>query len=119
MQKVRDTNNYEDWLLYIIQGVEETSRETIKLIITIKALMLEMKNKLRNNYKFYSQDLLNNLFKHPYTKIDFIVEDLQISRVTAGNYLNKLAKDGLLIKEKIGTGNYYINQSLFELLTKR
>ena len=81
--------------------------------------MLEYKHKLRDNYKFYSQDLLNNLFKHPYTKIEFIVNDLNVSRITAANYLNKLAEDGILRKERIGTGNYYINKKLFNLLTKR
>ena len=81
--------------------------------------MLEYKHKLRDNYKFYSQDLLNNLFKHPYTKIEFIVNDLNVSRITAANYLNKLADDGILKKERIGTGNYYINEGLFNLLAKR
>ena len=80
--------------------------------------MLEFKHELRSNYKFYSQDLLNNLFKHPYTKIEFVVQDLNVSRITAANYLNKLADDGILKKEKIGTGNYYVNVRLFELLTK-
>jgi Fic family protein len=59
---------------------------------------------------------LNNLFKHPYTKIEFVVNDLKVSRITAANYLNKLAEDGLLKKDKIGTGNYYINEPLFKLL---
>ncbi len=103
----------------MIHGIEKTSRETIELIIQIKELMMEYKHKLRDNYKFYSQGLLNNLFKHPYTKIEFIVNDLNVSRITAANYLNKLAEDGILKKERIGTGNYYINEKLFNLLTKR
>ncbi|MEL6837350.1 MAG: hypothetical protein AAFP77_30365 [Bacteroidota bacterium] len=78
-----------------------------------------MKHELRDNYKFYSQDLLNNLFKHPYTKIEFLVEDLQVSRITAASYLNKLSKDGILRKEKLGVSNYYVNQRLFDLLSKR
>lgn len=119
LQKVRDTNDYEDWILYMIKGVEETSKETIQLITSIKALMLEVKNNLRSNYKFYSQDLLNNLFKHPYTKIDFVMNDLGVSRPTATNYLNQLAEDGLLKKERIYKTNYYINQPLFDLLAKR
>ena len=81
--------------------------------------MMSYKHKIRENYKFYSQDLLNNLFKHPYTKIEFVVDDLNVSRITAANYLNKLADDGLLTKKKLGTGNYYINEPLFNLLTKR
>lgn len=119
LQEVREKNNWEEWLLFMINGVEITSKETISLIIQIRDLMMQFKHTLRNNYKFYSQDLLNNLFKHPYTKIEFIVRDLNVSRITAANYLNKLSEDGSLRKEKLGTGNYYINQPLFELLTRR
>jgi Fic family protein len=116
---VRDENSMEDWVLFMIKGVEETSRETIDLIIKIKELMLVYKHRLRDNYKFYSQDLLNNLFKHAYTRIEFVVNDLGVSRLTAANYLNKLADDKMLRKHKLGTGNYYVNEQLFDLLTKR
>jgi len=119
LQQLRENENWEEWLLFMIHGIEKTSRETIDLIIQIRELMLEYKHKLRDNYKFYSQDLLNNLFKHPYTKIEFIINDLNVSRITAANYLNKLAVDGILRKEKIGTANYYINEKLFNLLAKR
>ena len=119
LQYVRETNNWDDWIIYMVEGIELTAIETIQLIKDIKELMLSFKNRLREEYKFYSQDLLNNLFKHPYTKIEFIVNDLNVSRITAANYLNKLAEDGLLRKEKLGTGNYYINQQLFELLSRR
>lgn len=119
LQNVRDDNSWEEWLLFMINAVEETSKDTINLIIKIKELMLSFKHRLRDDYKFYSQDLLNNLFKHPYTKIEFVVNDLGVSRLTAANYLNKLAEDKILRKSKLGTGNYYINDELFNLLTKR
>ena len=117
LQEVRETDNWENWVLYLINGVEQISKETIILIGKIRELIFEYKNLLRDNYKFYSQDLLNNLFKHPYTKIEFIVNDLGVSRITASKYLNKLAEDKLLKKEKLGTGNYYINEKLIKLLT--
>lgn len=119
LQDVREKNLWEEWVLFMIDGVEQTSRETIEVIIKIRELMLVFKHNLRNNYKFYSQDLLNNLFKHPYTKIEFVVNDLNVSRLTAANYLNKLADDGILKKEKLGTANYYINEPLIKLLSKR
>lgn len=117
LQEVRETDNWENWLLYMLDSVEQVSKETIVLITKIKALIFEYKNLLRSNYKFYSQDLLNNLFMHPYTKIEFIENDLGVSRITASKYLNLLAKDGILKKEKLGTGNYYINIKLIEILT--
>ncbi|CAH8292822.1 Fic family protein [Mariniflexile fucanivorans] len=117
LQEVRETDNWENWVLYMLDSVEQISKETIVLIEKIKDLIYEYKNLLRNNYKFYSQDLLNNLFKHPYTKIEFIENDLGVSRITAAKYLNLLAKDKILRKEKLGTGNYYVNEKLIEILT--
>jgi len=119
LQEVREKDNWDNWLLYMLNGIEQTAKETILLIGNIRKLMFEYKHILRGNYKFYSQDLLNNLFKHPYTKIEFIEKDLKVSRITAANYLNKLSKDGLLRKERYGTGNYYINENLFKILTRR
>jgi len=119
LQEVRTKNNWEGWLLFMIKAVDQTSRETIDLIIKIRELMMNYKRTLRDNYKFYSQDLLNNLFKHPYTKIEFIQRDLNVSRITAANYLNQLADDKLLTKKKLGTANYYINDPLFKLLSER
>jgi Fic family protein len=119
LQQVRDTGNWESWLLFMIEAVQVTARQNIDLVIQIQEQMRTMKKHLKANYKFYSQDLLNNLFKHPYTKIDFLVQELGVSRLTAANYLNKLADDGILRKEKLGTANYYINEPLFTLLSRR
>jgi Fic family protein len=116
LQEVRENDNWENWILFMLEGVEQISKETILLIGKIRELIYEYKNLLRNNYKFYSQDLLNNLFKHPYTKIEFIENDLGVSRITASKYLNQLAKDKVLKKEKLGTGNYYINEKLIKIL---
>ena len=117
LQEVRETDNWENWVLYMLDSIEQISKETIILIGKIRDLIYEYKNLLRNNYKFYSQDLLNNLFKHPYTKIEFIENDLGVSRITASKYLNRLAKDKVLKKQKLGTGNYYINEKLIKILT--
>ena len=117
LQEVRETDNWENWILYMLDSIEQISKETIVLIGKIRDLIFEYKNLLRNNYKFYSQDLLNNLFKHPYTKIEFIENDLGVSRITASKYLNQLAKDKVLKKEKLGTGNYYVNEKLIKILT--
>ena len=56
----------------------------------------------------YSQDLLNNLFRHPYTRIEFVQQELNVSRPTATKYLDELAKSGLLLKHRAGRNNYYI-----------
>ncbi|MEM6801911.1 MAG: Fic/DOC family N-terminal domain-containing protein [Bacteroidota bacterium] len=116
LQGIREHNSWEPWILFMIDSVEKTSFQSIELIKAIRDLMQSYKIQIRSNYKFYSHELLNNLFKHPYTKIEFVEEELGVSRITAANYLNALAKDGLLLKAKLGKSNYYINESLVSLL---
>jgi Fic family protein len=118
LQKVRSEGAWEEWTLFILDGVEQTSLQTIELIQGIKALMLKHKRKMRQDLpNIYSQDLLNNIFRHPYTKIDFVMSDLAVSRPTATRYLNELCKVGVLSLEKHGKDNYYINTALFGLLS--
>jgi Fic family protein len=116
LQHVRDTGEWEGWLLFMLKGVEETAKQTIDMVKGINALMQQYKHKIRSELpKIYSQDLLNNLFRHPYTKIEFVMEDLMLERRTAAKYLNALSDLGLLRKEKLGKSNYYLNLSLIEL----
>jgi len=117
LQKVRNDNAWEEWVLYILDGVEQTSLQTIKVIEGIKKLMQSYKDRMRSELpKIYSQDLLNNLFRHPYTKIDFVMEETGVSRKTAAKYLDELDKLGIVSKQKIWKDNYYINTDLFNLL---
>jgi Fic family protein len=117
LQKVRTENAWEEWVLYMLDGVEQTSLQTIKLIDGIKAIMQKHKHKLRKDLpKIYSQDLLNNLFRHPYTKIDFVMADLAVSRPTATRYLDELTAINIVYKHKLGKDNYYVNHELFDLL---
>lgn len=118
LQKVRDDGAWEEWILFMLSAVEETSKQTIQIVHAIGKSIQEYKHFIRSKYKFYSQDLINNLFFHPYTKIEFVIRDLEISRNTASKYLDALCEDGLLKKQKIVTTNYYINTSLYSILTK-
>lgn len=117
LQQVRQTGEWEAWIMYMLDGVEQTANESIVLIGQIKMLMQQYKQSIRTTLpKMYSQDLLNNLFKYPYTKIEYLENDLGISRSTAIRYLKELEKLKLLAKQKIGRDNFYINQPLFDLL---
>ncbi len=117
IQSVRDNGNWEDWILYMLQAIEETAIETIELVKQIKILMQNYKHQMRDILgKQYSHELLNNLFSHPYTKLDFIMDELNVSRPTATRYLNLLVENKLLEKIKLGRSNYYLNIQLTDLL---
>jgi Fic family protein len=119
LQQVRADGNWEPWLMFMLKGVEETAKQTLQLIEAIRQLMQDYKQRIRRDLpKLYSQDLLNNLFKHPYTKIEFLEEELGVTRQTASGYLNRLVKAGFLEKVKIGKSNFYINQPLYKLFAQ-
>lgn len=121
IQSVRDnvtdnSHEWEQWIMFILKGVEETAEETIRLVKGISQLMADYKTKLRPLFgRQYKHELLNNLFFHPYTKIEFIQKDMMVQRKTAAKYLDIIVENGLLEKVKIGHTNYYINIQLMDL----
>ncbi|RZK31803.1 MAG: Fic family protein [Hymenobacter sp.] len=116
IQRVRDEQDWESWILYMLDGIEQTARQTISMIEAIRNLMQQYKHDIRSKLpRLYSQDLLNNLFRHPYTKIEFIMHDLRVSRLTATRYLDVLHDYGFVGKQKVGRSNYYINEPLLRL----
>lgn len=118
LQETRKTQQWEDWILYILQAIEETANESVVTIKEIKKLMQSYKKEIRDSEpRMYSQDLINNLFRHPYTKISLLEKDLRVSRITATKYLERLCKMELLSKIKIGRSNYYLNIRLLNLLS--
>lgn len=121
IQAIRDKNTdnaaeWEAWILFILKGVEVTAEDTISLVKNIGRLMAEYKNVIRPDFgSKYNHELLNGLFYHPYTKIDHVVANMQVSRQTASKYLDRIVALGLLKKEKMGKENYYINTRLMNL----
>lgn len=118
LQKVRDQALWVDWCLYMLRGVSVTSRSAITLVKAFRDLMQATKHDLRDRLpKICSRDLLNNLFRHPYTKIEFIERDLGVSRSAPSKYLEQIASAGLLRKQKVGRTNFFINDPLYRLLS--
>ncbi len=119
LQDVRDSGCWNEWIIFMLKGLEETARHTSGVIHRLIKQMSEHKFLIREKLpKIYSHELLNNLFKHPYTKIEFLVDDLNIHRNTARKYLNSLVNIGVLEKHKVGKENFYLNKKLFDLLSR-
>jgi Fic family protein len=117
LQEVRTKEDWEHLILYFLKSVAVTAKQTIDLITNINNLMQQYKADIQTKLpKIYSQDLINILFKNPYTKIEFLVNELGINRKTALVYLDKIESIGLLKKTKIKNTYYYMNDNLIECL---
>ncbi|MGV8146392.1 MAG: Fic family protein [Alkaliphilus sp.] len=117
LQEVTVHGEWEEWILFILQGIEETTEETLMLIKKINQLVQvsadEMKRKLP---KIYSRELVELIFFEFYTKITYLQEGLNISRKTASTYLISLENTGFLESEKVGREKIYLNKCLFDIV---
>ena len=115
----RENDNYEDWVIYILKGIEETSKNTIELIKLIQNEMKSYKQEFIEKLpKIYSDELLDSLFFEVYTRINYIEDRCDVTRQTAATYLNSLVDAGLLEFEKVGRESIYKNTRLINLLSK-
>ncbi len=115
-QETLKTNDFEEWIIYILKGIEETALGTIKIINAISEEMLKVKNELRIKTKIYSKELLEAMFFEFYTKTSYIEKTLGVSERTALRYLNTLVDTGFLVSEKMGRERIYKNQRLFDII---
>ena len=119
IQNVRETQNWEDWLIFMIKGIEQTSKQTIMLVTEIKNLMTHHKQIIKTKApKLYSHELLNNLYKYPYTKVEFVAEDCGVSPSTALRKLSDLIELNIVKQIKYGRESFYVNTELFNILSQ-
>lgn len=121
LQTVRDEMPnvvaWQQWVVFMLRAVVDTAQSAVQLIGAMRDLMADTKHRLRTDLpKLYSQDLLNNLFRHPYTRIEFVQRDLVVTRQTAARYLRQLARAGLVREHNQGRHVYFINVPLVDLL---
>ncbi len=118
LQAVRDQGIWEEWIMFMLEGICHTSRQTICLIEEIKIILQKHKNTMRTKIaNIYTQDLLNIMFNHPYTKIAHVVDELKVSRQTAAKCLDAVTEIGLMQKVRIQNSNYYFNNDLIKCLS--
>ncbi|PKP47107.1 MAG: addiction module protein [Bacteroidetes bacterium HGW-Bacteroidetes-1] len=119
LQEVRTKNNWEDWILYMLKGIEQTAQSTITQINKINQLFSETQKLVQDKLpKIYSKDLIEQLYIHPYCKIEFLVNNLGIERKAASRYLSSLEELGVLKSQQKGKEVIYINTTLYNLLKK-
>lgn len=118
LQAVRDTGDWHEWLLFMVTAVNETADMTVKLVQRIKEAMQQHKETIKQHSKIYSHELINNLYKYPYTRIEFVAKDCNVHRNTASRYLEQLVSIGVLNKVRIQRDNFYVNEKLFAILSE-
>ena len=117
LKSVTQNHSYEPWVVFMLKSIESGARNTYKLLSDLKSVIEFIDSTVKQKLpKLYSRELIELLFKHPYCKIQFLVDNNIAKRQTASEYLNALADIKVLNKIKIGRNMYFVNNILLELL---
>ncbi|QBJ96967.1 hypothetical protein ERC79_14155 [Rhodococcus sp. ABRD24] len=107
-------------MLYVLRGIELTSRATLKKIIAIRDLQDDFTRRARAASRGAADsEFQAALFEQPYCRIGTVMERCDVSRPTATSWLNALASEGLLQDLRVGRDRLFINRELLQLLVRR
>jgi len=117
LRDVTENNDWEGWILYMLEMVEYTAKKGLLRLKDVTELMEQMTKEIRETLpKVYTKELVEILFRLPYTKRQFLIDAKLGTPKTVGNYLMELEKAGFLISEKIGKEKLYLNHRLMSVL---
>ncbi|MEC5159760.1 MULTISPECIES: Fic family protein [unclassified Janthinobacterium] len=119
LQKVTEQQDWENWVLFMLRAVESTAQQTFEQVKRILKLMEDVREKVQREAPgIYSKDLIEVIFRHPYTKIQFLVDANIAKRQTSSGYLQTLAALEVLRAQQIGREKYFINDALLAELAR-
>lgn len=120
LRDVTSRSEWESWILFMLEAVEQTATHTRKKIVAIRELLEQTLKvtKERLPARVYSKELIELLFHQPYIKGQIIVDAGIAERQTAAEYLKELEKIGVLKSHRIGRENLYLNVQLYNLLSQ-
>jgi Fic family protein len=116
--EVTTDGNWEEWILFVLEGIRITALSTVERIDQIQDLQQEILSTIREVTSAANADLLAVLFEQPYCRISNVVARCGVSRPTATNWLNALVKEHVLVDMKAGRERIFVNRRFFQILNK-
>jgi Fic family protein len=119
LRRVTEEQAWDDWILFVLRGVEETALETKLRVLAIRKLMQDMTERVKQTLpSIYSKDLVEVLFQQPYARIRFLEQTLNVTRQTASSHLKRLEGIGVLHSVRVRNEVYYINGDFLTILAR-
>lgn len=119
IKKIQESGEVLEWIDFFLEGILQTSKNTIQTIQTIKTLITQTTQLIQEQEPtVYNKELVESFFLHPYIKIETLVDRLCISRQTASKYLKACERLDILHCKKLGKHHFYVNTQLFEVLQR-
>lgn len=118
LNQVTSDQAWEPWLVFMLKGVEQTSRWTTDKIVAITQLMESTTTHVKTELpKIYSHELIQLIFEQPYCRISNLVERGIAKRQTASVYLKQLVEVGVLEEVSSGKEKVFVHPKLMMLMS--
>lgn len=115
---VTRTGEWQDWIIFMLSGVEQVSSWTCAKIAAMRKLITQTEDHVRQQLpKIYSHELVQTIFEQPYCRISNLVDKGIAKRQTASNYLKQLVEIGVLQEKTAGNEKLFLNPRLLRLMT--
>jgi Fic family protein len=116
--KVTSQGSWEEWIMFVLKGVEENAGWTTAKIEAVEDLFSHTAEFLKKELsKIYSYELVQTIFEQPYCRIQNLVERDIAERRAASRHLKQLVETGILEERKAGREKLFIHKKLLRLLT--
>lgn len=117
LRNVTENNDWESYILYMLDMIEQTSARGLERLNKITKVIDKTANEIKTKLpKVYSKDLVEILFRLPYTKRQHLIDENIGNPKTVGNYLMTLEENGFLKSVKVGKEKLYLNERLLKIL---
>lgn len=117
LRSVTENNDWENYILYMLDMIEKTAARGLERLNRITKAIDKTTDEIKTKLpKIYSKDLIEILFRLPYTKRQHLIDENIGSAKTVGNYLIALEENGFLKSVKVGKEKLYLNQQLLTIL---
>lgn len=117
---VTAAGEWEQWILFMLDAIRATSLDTIARVQEIRKELDRTVDEVKTELpRIYTKELVETLFVHPYSKIEFLVNALGVERKAASRYLHSLEELGFLESQKVGREKIYINVRLMTILSRK
>lgn len=115
---VTRTGDWQEWIIFILNGVEQVSSWTSAKIAAMRTLIAQTEEHVRQQLpKIYSYELVQTIFEQPYCRISNLVEKGIAKRQTASIYLKQMVDVGVLQERSAGNEKLFLNPRLLRLMT--
>jgi Fic family protein len=119
LEAVTQRGSWKNWILFMLDAVENTSALTNNLINEILEQMNSTLSYGKSIMKWYTKEVNEAIFSQPYIKPKLIGKILgKKSRTTLTKLMDELVAAKMLSHKRCGSEVYYMNDDLIRILAR-